>query len=259
MISTGAQSAARRFLGTPAAFGALSGMSRSETLPFRAARRLLSLVLLPLLALASCAPVAPGRGDILVIGDSVMAWNGASGQAIGDAIAAATGRSVTDRAVPLARIAPDSAILGATGLSIPNQYAGGTWNWIVANGGANDLSARCGCGACGPVVDNLIAPDGRTGEIPELIARLRGSGARVLWMGYYAGSGQGGFTGCRDDLVEIERRIAVLAARTEGVIFVDSETVFDNGDPANFAPDDTHPSPRGSAVIGRYLAGIIAR
>jgi len=211
------------------------------------------------LLLAACAPPGPGRGDILVIGDSVMAWNGASGQAIADVIAEVSDRDVTDRAVPLARIAPDSALLGATGLSIQNQFAGGSWNWIVVNGGANDLSGRCDCGACGAVVDSLIGPEGRTGDIPAFVARLRKNGAKVLWMGYYAGSGRGGFEGCRDDLVEIERRIDRLAARTDGVFFADAETVFDNTDPGNFAADGTHPSPRGSAVIGRYLAGIIAR
>lgn len=217
------------------------------------------LLLFGCMFLVACAPVNSGRGDILVIGDSVMAWNGATGQAIGDVIADTTGRDVTDRAVPLARLAPESGVLRATGLSIPNQFTGGSWNWIVVNGGANDLSARCGCGACGSVVDALIAPDGESGTIPEFVGRLRGSGAKVLWMGYHAGSGQGGFEGCRDDLVEIERRIAVLAARSDGVVFADAETVFDNTDPANFAGDRTHPSPRGSAVIGRYLADVIAR
>ena len=40
--------------------------------------------------------------------------------------------------------------------------------------------------------------------------------------------------------------------------FADAEAVFDNKKPVNFSFDNTHPSPRGSAVIGAYLAKIIA-
>ncbi|HAR82214.1 MAG TPA: SGNH/GDSL hydrolase family protein, partial [Sulfitobacter pontiacus] len=47
--------------------------------------RLMALLLVGL-ALAACTDAAPkGGGDILVIGDSVMAWNGSSDQAIPDA------------------------------------------------------------------------------------------------------------------------------------------------------------------------------
>jgi len=82
----------------------------------------------------------------------------------------------------------------------------------------------------------------------------------VMWMGYYAGNGKGSFEGCRDDLVLLERRIARFAAQTPGVTFLDSETVIDRQDPSLFASDNTHPSPKASALIGAYLAkGISAR
>ena len=75
-----------------------------------------------------------------------------------------------------------------------------------------------------------------------------------MWMGYYAGSGSGSFAGCRDDLVEIESRIATFAAGRPGIHFVDSEDVIDRGDRGLFAGDNVHPSARGSAQIGAYLA-----
>ena len=211
-------------------------------------------VLLIVTGLSACTDTAPrGGGDILVLGDSIVAWNG--GRSIPDVIANQTGRSVTSRAVPGAQFDNGSTIASAVGFDIQQQFPGGRWNWVVVNGGANDLSADCGCGACGASVNALIAPDGQSGSIPAFLQRLRAqTGAQVMWMGYYAGSGSGSFAGCRDDLVEIESRIATFAAGRPGIHFVDSEDVIDRGDRGLFAGDNVHPSARGSARIGAYLA-----
>ncbi|WP_339637100.1 SGNH/GDSL hydrolase family protein [uncultured Sulfitobacter sp.] len=211
-------------------------------------------VLLIVTGLSACTDTAPrGGGDILVLGDSIMAWNG--GRSIPDVIANQTRRSVTSRAVPGAQFDNDSTIASAVGFDIQQQFPGGRWNWVVVNGGANDLSADCGCGACGASVNALIAPDGQSGSIPAFLQRLRAqTSAQVMWMGYYAGSGSGSFAGCRDDLVEIESRIATFAAGRPGIHFVDSEDVIDRGDRGLFAGDNVHPSARGSARIGAYLA-----
>ncbi|HIF77487.1 MAG TPA: SGNH/GDSL hydrolase family protein [Sulfitobacter sp.] len=216
-------------------------------------RRILA-VLAIVTGLRACTDTAPrGGGDILVLGDSIMAWNG--GRSIPDVIANQTGRSVTSRAVPGAQFDNGSTIASAVGFDIQQQFPGGRWNWVVVNGGANDLSADCGCGACGASVNALIAPDGQSGSIPAFLQRLRAqTGAQVMWMGYYAGSGSGSFAGCRDDLVEIESRIATFAAGRPGIHFVDSEDVIDRGDRGLFAGDNVHPSARGSARIGAYLA-----
>ncbi|UOA30481.1 hypothetical protein DSM110093_00230 [Sulfitobacter sp. DSM 110093] len=216
-------------------------------------RRILA-VLLIITGLSACTDTAPrGGGDILVLGDSIMAWNGNA--AIPDVISNQTGRSVTSRAVPGAQFDNGSTIASAVGFDIQRQFPGGRWNWVVVNGGANDLSADCGCGACGASVNALIGPDGQSGSIPAFLQRLSAeTGAQVMWMGYYAGSGSGSFAGCRDDLVEIESRIATFAAGRPGIYFVDSENVIDRGDRGLFAGDNVHPSARGSARIGAYLA-----
>lgn len=207
-----------------------------------------------LTGLSACTDPAPrGGGDILVLGDSIMAWNGSN--AIPEVIARETGRSVTNRAVPGAQFDNGSALASAVGFDIQRQFPGGRWNWIVLNGGANDLRSDCACGACGPTVDALIGPGGQGGSIPAFLTRLHAqTGAQLMWMGYYAGSGSGAFAGCRDDLVEIERRIAARAARTPYLHFVDSEDVIDRRDRNLFARDNVHPSRKGSALIGRYLA-----
>ena len=211
------------------------------------------------LLLAACTDSAPrGGGDIVVLGDSVLAWNGSGGQSVGDGIAAALGRDVTDRAVPGAQFTNSNDFTGAVGFDIRRQMPEGRWNWVVLNGGANDLNADCGCGACGREVDALIGPGGVGGAIPPYLARLRRGGARVLWVGYYEGTGSGPFAGCRDDLVEMEARIAQLAAAIPGIHFADAEDVFDSRDPASYAADRVHPSARSSMAIGAYLARTIA-
>ncbi len=208
---------------------------------------------------AGCTDTAPrGGGDILVLGDSIMAWNSSANASIPDVMSRELGRNVVSKAVPGAQFDNASAIAGAVGFDIQRQFSGGRWNWVVINGGANDLGSDCGCGACGPVVDALIGADARSGSIPAFIQKIRGAtGAKVVWMGYYAGNGQGSFKGCRDDLVELEARLARFATSQAGVSFVDSEDVIDRNDRSLFAGDNTHPSAKGSALIGATLAQYI--
>lgn len=211
------------------------------------------------LALAACTDIAPrGGGDVLVLGDSVMAWNATSGASIGDGISRQLIRDVTSKAVAGAQFDNASGLAGAVGFDIMRQLPEGRWNWIVMNGGANDLSSDCGCRPCAPSVEALIDSRASGGAIPAFMQKLRReTGARVLWMGYYAGSGSGSFEGCRGDLVELERRIARFAAATDGVYFADAEDVIDRRDPSLFAPDDVHPSPKGSGIIAAHLADVI--
>ena len=218
-------------------------------------RVLIALVFL--IATASCA-VDPQRtgGDILVIGDSVLAWNRGSGSDIGNVLEAELGREVTSRAVVGAGIS--SGGLGLLARPIPGQLSPGPWNWVVMNGGANDLGSTCGCVRCDAVIDSLISKDGRTGDIPRLIAVARSQGAQVVWMGYYQTPIGSLFSGCRPALVELDRRIALHAERERGVYFVDAEDVIPANRPDLLASDRTHPSPTGSAVIGKVLARVIA-
>ena len=225
-----------------------------------ALRTRLFLMLFAGLVLTACTDAAPKNGgDILVLGDSVMAWNGSDDHSIGDLIGKVLNRQVVDKSVPGAKFSNDSPLFSAIGFDIRQQYPGGRWNWVVMDGGANDLGFNdCKCGACTPVVDRLIAPDAHSGDIPTFIEGLRRTGAQVLWMGYYAGNGKGSFEGCRDDLVLMERRIARYAAHTSGVTFLDAENVIDRTDPTMFASDNTHPSAKASNLIGTYLAKAIS-
>ena len=182
-----------------------------------------------------------------------MAWNRASGGDIGTVLGADLGRDVVNRAALGARVRP-GRVAGISRLGIPTQLAPGRWNWVVMNGGANDLGVNCGCTRCDAEIDALMSKDATTGTIPDLIAQARAQGAQVLWVGYYQAPRSTSFKGCRPGLVELERRIAQFARARSGVGFIDSEDVFDPTKAGLFATDATHPSPTGSALIARFVA-----
>lgn len=215
--------------------------------------RIIALCVLALLAGCGLAPQQKS-GDILVIGDSVMAWNQGT---IGQVIASELDRDVVSLAALGARVRASTAA-SLVGLSIPGQLSGGKWNWIVMDGGANDLVGSCGCTRCDEVVEGLISSDGTAGAIPDLVAKARQTGAQVLWMGYYQAPASPSFKNCRAGLVEMERRIETYANAHDGVHFVDAEDVFDPADPALLSSDRTHPSRKGSTIIGTFLARAIA-
>lgn len=218
-----------------------------------------TVFLLCLLVSAGSCGLTPRQqgGDILIIGDSVMAWNRSAGADIGRAMEAELERDVVNRAALGAQIRADG-ISALGGLSIPDQLSAGPWNWVVMNGGANDLGFSCGCTRCDAEIDLLISEDATTGAIPDLIARAKAQGAKVLWAGYYRAPDTRSFRGCRPGLVELERRIAIYAESREGVFFVDTEDVLDPAQSGLLDTDRTHPSVEGSAVIGRFLAREIA-
>lgn len=215
--------------------------------------RMMALFCMALVAGCGLLPSQSG-GDILIVGDSVLAWNAGT---VGSVIASELDRDVVSRATPGARIDATRAA-SLVGLSIPNQLSDGKWNWIVMNGGANDIGSSCGCGRCAAVIDGLISSDGSVGDIPDLITRARRSGARILWMGYYQAPASPSFKNCRAALAELERRIEIHAHSHEGVYFVDAEDVFDPTDLALLSSDRTHPSRKGSTLIGAFLARTIA-
>lgn len=216
------------------------------------------ILLLPLL-LAACAAAAPRTPDtLLAIGDSVMAWNGAAG--IPEATGRALGRPVVDRAQSLARVSNPNPVAAALGFDIARQFRGGTWDWVIATGGGNDIRDACKTPAEERALDTLIAED-LSGEVPTLISRIRSAGARVAYVGYYDGAafGETGFTPCQNAFDRMNRRLARLAAQDPGVVFLDAGSVIDPESRDHYAPDRVHPSPKASAIIGRALAQAIRR
>lgn len=195
---------------------------------------------------------------ILVMGDSFLAAHINTGRSVGDVLARELGAEVSNRPVLAARIIYNLPLTGAMGLNIGQQYRRGPWDWIVLNGGGNDLWLGCGCGQCDRKMERLIRSDGRGGEIVKLVVKLRETGARVIYVGYLRSPGTGSpIEHCKDEGAELETRIARMARLVDGVDYLTSSDIVPFGDRSHHSWDMIHPSPKGSEAVGERIAQFI--
>ena len=209
--------------------------------------------LLAFCLLAACGRDVSDGARIVVAGDSVMAWNRGGGASVADALQARLREPVGDVSLSFAQVAG-----GRSAFNIPNQLDGVQAEWVVLNGGANDLRRNCDCSDCGPVLDRLISEDGMRGAIPALVADLRERGARVIWADYYTSPRFAG-TACEAPYQGLEDRLARMADADTGVTLVDMDDVFSPDDLSLFAADRIHPSQKGSARIASLVAPVLER
>ncbi len=156
-------------------------------MPWKFLLPLLAAVLLsPMQSLAQEQSSAP---RILVIGDSLIASHSISGRGIANRLEQFLKTPVKDNSVAGARMIYNLPITGAMGLSIPRQFREGDWDWVIVNGGGNDVWLGCGCNNCERKINRMIAKNGRKGVIPGLVSKIRKSGARVLYLGYLRSPG----------------------------------------------------------------------
>lgn len=194
---------------------------------------------------------------ILVLGDSMMAWNHGTGNSVADAIEATLGAKVVDRSLSGARYFYGLPISGSLGLRLTKQYRTGNWDWVVMNGGGNDLLFGCGCSKCDRMLDRLVSKDGRQGAIPEFVEQIRKSGAQVLYVGYLRNPGiPSPIRACRPAGNELDRRLAKMAQTRTGVSFVPMADLVPTGDRSFHHGDMIHPSIKGS---GHIAARIVTR
>lgn len=220
----------------------------------------LGQLLLAALLLANCGePVnSPDQSRILLMGDSLMASHSSEKASVSHRVEAYLGESVIDRSVSGAKMIHLLPVSGSLGMKIPMQYAEGNWDWIILNGGGNDLLWGCGCIACDRRLNRLIAEDGRTGEIADFVARLRGNGARIIYVGYLRSPGRGSpIEHCADEGDILESRINLMAEATEGVYFLSLKDLVPFGDGSYHAADMIHPSQKASDAIGAAVARMI--
>lgn len=224
---------------------------------------MLARVLTALFLLVSL-PVGPASAEgnsarILMMGDSLLAMHKLAGQSVGATLRAALGEPVVDNSIAGARFLYRLPISGALGLNIAKQYRGGAWDWVVLNGGGNDLWLGCGCSRCERRLDRLISDTGRRGVIPGLVSRLRQSGAQVIFVGYLRTPGADSpIEHCADEGDALDARMARLAALDEGVHFLPLADMVPHGDLSYHALDRIHPSIKGSRAIGLRIARLIA-
>jgi len=221
------------------------------------------VVILSLTLLAACGEAIP-QGDassrILLLGDSMMAWNRASGRSVGQVLEAGTGEDVVDRSVIGARYFWALPVSGAAGMRLTSQYRDGDWDWVVLNGGGNDLLFGCACSLCKGTVNRLISEDGRSGTIPAFVKSMRDKGARVLYVGYLRNPGiQTPVKGCGPSANELDARLARLDALDPGFVFVPVSDIVPYRDTSYHDFDLIHPSPKGSREIAlRILQRLYA-
>jgi hypothetical protein len=204
-------------------------------------------------------PVAAERARILAIGDSFFAVHSSSGRSIPAVVQRELGQQVSNRSVMGARMIYNLPLTGALGFDIVRQYRPGPWNWVIMNGGGNDLWLGCNCSRCDRKMTKMISKDGTRGEIPALVSKMRKSGAQVIYVGYLRSPGRGSpIEHCRDEGNELDARVTRMAQRDNGVWFVPMADLVPNGDRSFHAADMVHPSTKGTAAAGKRVAKIIA-
>lgn len=209
-----------------------------------------------LLGCVSSAPPAEPR--LLVIGDSMMAAHRVTGRAVSDSVAKALNEPVTDRSIVGARMIYHLPITGAVGFSIPQQYRGGRYDWVIVNGGGNDLWLTCGCHGCDRKLDRLLTKDGSGGAIAELVQRIRAEDTRVLWVGYMRSPGiNSPIESCADEGAELEHRLITLSGIDSGMHYLSLADLVPEGDRSYHGIDIIHPSLKGSREIGKRIAAYI--
>lgn len=203
------------------------------------------------LLVAACGRAVPDNARIVIAGDSIMAWNRSQGGAVAQQLEPRLGEQVGDVSLAFARVSG-----GQGPLNIANQLANVRADWIVLNGGANDLGRACGCSGCLPALRRLVSEDGTRGDIPELVTQLRSRGAKVLWVDYYTAPR---FAGTRCDTLyqTFQNRLQRMALADAGVVMLDLDTVFDPDDLRLFDRDRVHPSLAGSRKIAQEIARVI--
>jgi lysophospholipase L1-like esterase len=168
------------------------------------------------------------------------------------------GEPVIDRSVIGARVFYHLPVSGALGMNISQQYRPGAWDWVIMNGGGNDLWFGCACSRCDRKMTRMVSPDGTTGSVPDLVRKIRADGARVIYLGYLRSPGVGSLIEhCRDEGEAYEARLARMAEQDSGVYFLSLADLVPYGDRSYHGVDMIHPSPKATRAIAQRIATII--
>ena len=218
-------------------------------------------VALSLLLISGCGPgagerpcSAPGDADVLVLGDSIVAYHAEQCSSIADVVAEEMDLSVRNEAKSGARLT--AGPLYGFG-EIYDQYEPGSWPLVIIEGGVNDLRGRCGKKRGAEIVDELSSADGQTGDMPGLVDQALADGAQVVVLGYYAMFDDASFKfgRCNPELEELNARYAEMAEVRPDVWFVDPrDVVSPETTPGAYQSDGVHPTKTGSRLIGELLA-----
>ncbi|MEM1076292.1 MAG: SGNH/GDSL hydrolase family protein [Pseudomonadota bacterium] len=212
------------------------------------------------LTLSACTEAVPtdNSARILAMGDSMMAWNSTGKKSVSHNVERLLGEPVVDRSVSGARMLYAPPISGALGLDITQQYQEGDWDWVIVNGGGNDLWMGCGCRRCDTKIQKLIGKNGAGGTVPGLISKIRARGARVVYVGYLRSPGVDSMIDhCGPAGDEFERRVALMADADPGVYFVSLADLVPHGDRSYHKADMVHPTAKASRAIAERVTRVM--
>ena len=205
-------------------------------------------MILAVILLTACTESKRGSledGRILGIGDSIFEWNTGDGSVI-EVIGEVLEQPAYNNAISGSMISTDDE------WSIPNQWIEGDWDWVVLDGGANDLNEHCQCGECASVHDEI-----ETAYV-NLISTLRTQNVNVVIWGYYVFPEESEEFGiCNDNVNVLSEMQQTLAATDTGVLWVDGREQINGEDLSYFDDDLIHPSVSGSKLIGEQIARAI--
>ena len=141
-------------------------------------------------------------------------------------------------------------------MDIRNQYITGDWDWIVMDGGGNDLNDDCSCGECDAVLNEIITADGQSGALPEAVQQMATGDTKIMFMMYYnlPEGAEFGFNRCEEWHQTYEDRLRRMGEGNQSVFIVDASDVVKATDLQYFQEDLVHPSQEGAEVLGAYLA-----
>ena len=201
------------------------------------------------LALLLAAPVQ--AHEIIVIGDSIMDWNGP--QSMPAQLSRELGLPIDDRSVAGAQIS-SGFWDRLEGLDIMAQLDGDRPDILVMTGGGNDLGNTCGCNdGCAGEVESLLNKDGH-GTLGDVLEGVVADGTEVFVLGY-ADPPVGGneFTDCIPHLRTLAERLDAIP----GVTLVPVHQAIDPTDRSFYDSDRVHPSVKGSSMMAELLADAI--
>lgn len=213
-----------------------------------------------MLFLVSCNERIPSDNTarIMAMGDSLLAWQAESGEAIPNFLEQELGEEVINRAVTGSYMIKTLPFGDGIGLVISRQYSASDWDWVILSGGGNDLRFGCGCKRCDAKLDSLISPNGTSAMIPELVKSIRADGARVIFVGYVPNPGlPSPIDRCQDEGTVLERRLTRMAEADPGIYFLSFANLVPYGDSSFHADDRIHPSNKTSRIIAKEIASII--
>jgi lysophospholipase L1-like esterase len=222
--------------------------------------RIFLSMFLMIAALAGCTEAVPrdNSSRILTMGDSMLAWHSGSRASVSHAVEDILREPVVDRSVVGAHVFYNLPISGALGMQIAQQYRPSDWDWVILNGGGNDLWLGCGCSRCENRITRMISADGKSGAIADMVAGIRARGARVIYVGYLRSPGAGSLIDhCRKDADAFEARLMAMSKRDPGVHFISLKDMVPHGDLSYHAADRIHPSPKASREIAKRIARVI--